>query len=120
MTGGKHKLAQLFTSEMKVDEDGTTVRRILSGSAVVTIPASAMEGAGVSVGLCAVTEVTIADLSACDIIIGNVEGLSACITYGHTIAGAGTASVVTHVAPSIVAALMDAGTATLRYIAFKL
>ncbi len=118
MTGGKRKLAQLFTSEMKIDGSGTTLKRILAGSATIAISGSLTDAA--DTGACAVTEVTIANLSPCDMLFGSVEGLSACVTYGHVIAGDGQASVVTHYAASIASGSMDGANATLRYIAFKL
>lgn len=123
MPGGKRKLAQLFTSQMKIDGDGTTLKRILSGSVGFATPACTLEGAGG--GTCVVSEVTIANLSSCDMLFANAEGLSACLRFDHVLAGDGQASIITRTFSACATgdgldARTGSGGGVLRYIAFKL
>ena len=71
MPGGKRKLAQLFTSQMKIDGSGTTIKRMLAGSVAFATPGCAVEGQDANA--CVICEATIANLTADDAIVGSVE-----------------------------------------------
>jgi hypothetical protein len=118
MPGGKRKLKQLFTSRMQMGAEGTEIAKIMSGSvgfATAGCAATAVHNA------CSVAEVTIANLSPCAMIVGTVQGMSACFRFqGEVIAGDGQASVVYRYAGCGASVDPRTGTTggTLRYIAF--
>ena len=116
MPGGKRKLKQLFTTGMQIGANGVNIKQILTGSvgfATTGCASTTVDNA------CMVAEATITNLSACDMIIGSVWGMSACLMYnGEIRAGAGQASIVYRYAGC--GASVDSYTGTLRYIAFKL
>lgn len=124
MPAGKRTLKQLFTTGMQIGTVDTTAysSQLLTGS--VGFATTGCVGDDTSIhGGCGVAEVTIANLGACDVIVGTVYGMSACLMYNHEIrAGAGQASIVIRYAGC--AASVDArpGTTggTLRYIAFTI
>lgn len=122
MPAGKRTLKQLFTTGMQIGTFDTTAysSQLLTGS--VGFATAGCDGAAVSVhSTCGVTEITIANLGACDVIVGNVYGMSGCLMYNHEIlAGDGQASVVYRYAGSGEVVTARAGTTggTLRFIAF--
>ena len=123
MPGGKRKLAQLFTSQMQVDGSGTIVKRMLSGS--VGFATAGLDEAAADMGACYIAEVTIANMSPCDMLMGTVWGMSACYKFnGELMAGDGQASIVYRFIGSPVSGSVDPRTGatggTFRYIAFKL
>lgn len=116
MPGGKRKLKQLFTSQMQMGADGTAITEIMTGSA--TIATAGCAGTQVH-GACAVAEVTISNLTACSMMVGQLTGMSACFRFdGEIIPGAGTASVVYRYSGCGASADARASGGTLRYIAF--
>ena len=119
MPGGKRKLAQLFTSRVKTGAVGDWITKVKSGS--VAFATSGQLQAGIETGTCYISEATITDLSACSMIIGTVEGLSASLQFDGIIAGAGTASIVLRLrSASTVSGSVDPRPTgqILRYIAF--
>lgn len=123
MAAGKRKLKQLFTTGMQVGSEGTGYcSQLLTGS--VGFATAACDGAAVSThATCGVAEVKIANLGACDIVVGNVYGMSACLMYNHEIlAGDGQASIVYRYSGSgeVVDARATTTGGTLRYIALTL
>lgn len=124
MPAGKRKLKQLFTTGMQIGTVDTKAysSQLLTGSVGFATGACVGDEAGVH-NACGVVEVTIANLGACDIIVGNVYGMSGCLMYNHEIrAGDGQASIVLRYAGSgeVATARADATGGTLRYIAFTI
>ena len=120
MTGGKRKLAQLFTSQMKVDGSGTAIKRLLAGSVGFAQPGCVTDAAELEA--CTIAEVTISNLSPCAIMVANAEGLSGCWRYDSVIAGDGQASVVlmlTSLSQATGASIDARSGGVLRYIAFN-
>ena len=124
MPAGKRTLKQLFTTGMQIGTVDTTAysSQLLTGS--VGFATAACDGADVSVhSTCGVVEVAITNLGACDVIVGNVYGMSGCLMYNHEIrAGDGQASIVLRYAGSgqVVTARTGTTGGTLRYIAFSI
>lgn len=116
MTGGKRKLAQLFTGQMQIGGAGISTKQILSGSVLFSTTGCADTAV---TNACSVAEVTIENLNPCDVMLGTVWGMSACFMFnGEVLAGDGQASVVYRYAGSGASA-DSATTALLRYIAFE-
>ncbi|MHA2063204.1 MAG: hypothetical protein ACXABY_02365 [Candidatus Thorarchaeota archaeon] len=118
MPGGKRRLKQLFVGQMQSGANGTAINKIMTGS--VGFATAGCADTQVH-NACAVAEVTIANLSPCAMMLGNVEGMSACFRFqGEVIAGDGQASLVYRY--SGCGASVDPRTGatggTLRYIAF--
>ena len=120
MPGGKRRLAQLFTSKTKTGEDGTWIDKIMTGSVAFATSGQVVDA--VETGACYISEATIANLSACSMIFGVAEGLSASLRYDGVIAGAGTASIVLRLlnASTLTGASIDPRPSgqILRYVAF--
>ncbi|MHA2062948.1 MAG: hypothetical protein ACXABY_01060 [Candidatus Thorarchaeota archaeon] len=117
MPGGKRRLKQLFTGNMQVGGDGTSISEVLSGS--VAFATAGCAGTAVH-GACSVAEVTIAGLNSCAIMIANAEDMSACFTFSGVLAGDGQASVVYRYSGCGASADARASGGVLRYIAFGL
>lgn len=112
MPGGKDRLKQVFTSGEQIGANGTFHDQILAGSVSATVAGFA----GTSSPSTETSEVTIANLGACDILLAQADltGLSACVVLQAALAGAGQASLVWRYSGS--GASMDGFTATVRYI----
>ena len=119
MPGGKRKLAQLFTSKVKTGANGTWINQILSGS--VAFDTAGLDEAAADMGACYIAEVTITNMSPCDMLMGTVWGMSACYKFnGELLAGDGQASIVYRFVGSPVSGSVDANSnGLLRYINLK-
>ena len=121
MPGGKRRLKQLIVGYLQLGANGTELEKMMSGSVGFATPACDLVGD--SADACIIAEVTIANLSSCAMIVGNVEDLSACLRFDNVIAGDGQASIVLRTnSASTNSGALDARTGvsggTLRYIAF--
>ena len=121
MPGGKSKLAQLFTSQLEVSKsgDGISIHQILSGSATIAGGGGVSGCAALNHNACVIGEITVSDLSPCDMLFVSVWETTACLNYkGEALAGDGQASIVMRYAGC--SASMDKGwSGTARYIALK-
>ena len=89
MPGGKYRLKALLTGGLKVGQGGsagTDVSNILAGSAAVTIPCAVAGSSG------GVYPVTITGLTACHVLIANLEGTSGCFGVVGACPGTDSAS----------------------------
>lgn len=118
MPGGKRRLKQLFVGQLQQGADGTALTKMMAGS--VGFATAGCANTTVH-NACLVAEVTITDLSSCAIMVGNVEGMSACFRFqGEVMAGDGQASVVYRYSGCSSSVDPRTGTTggTLRWIAF--
>lgn len=116
MPGGKRKLKQLFVGQIQSGASGTAITQILAGSVSFTGPVFAGGASSVS-GSKETAELTITSLDACSVMLYSVSGLSACVSTGEILAGAGTASLIFEYSGS--GASTDPYSGVVRYISIS-